>query len=606
MCGIFGYKGSENAKDKLMIGLKRLEYRGYDSAGIFVANDEQSKLVKAVWKISNLSQKVDKTVDSSIDYDMGIAHTRWATHGGVNYKNTHPHHSSNEKIYLVHNGIIENYMKLRKNLKSKWYQFYSDTDTEVVVKLIEDNRTGDLWESVEKAIQMLEGAYGLLVVDKDNPDQMVAVRYGSPLIFAKYEDSFYFSSDLQALSGLSNDVIFLEDGDVLYLDGDSYQIKSKWELVSKPMQRLDIDAMEADKSGYEHFMFKEIQEQPAIVKRLFKWRLDFDNKTLRAESFRELKDRDFDEVVFIACGTSYHASCVGAYWINSLTDLEASTHIASEYEFKNINIKSNALYVFVSQSGETADTIGALKQVKSQGGYTFGIVNVVGSSIAKQTDVGMFTRAGTEIWVASTKAFTAQITNILLLSLFLGRDSGGLSNSKYHSIIQHLQDIPTKMRETLAECDQVEQIAKDIQDSRHFIYMWRNYQLPISNESALKFKEITYKTCDSYSAGELKHWPLALVDEEVVSMLYMPVDVFLDMNISSLEEIKARDGKIVAISDKQQIAKADYHFQIPDTIDELYPFLTVLFAQLMSYYMWKVLWKNIDKPRNLAKSVTVR
>lgn len=606
MCGIFWYQGKEtHAQNILLNGLKRLEYRWYDSAGLLVGNQKEIKLVKAIGKVSNLSEKVQKEINAEEQFSFGIAHTRRATHGGITENNTHPHYDNKQQFYLVHNGIIENYHKLKQELIAKWYEFYGQTDSEVIANLLTEHRNGNFLETVEKILQIIKWAYALLIVSPLAPGEMIAAKIGSPLLFGHDKDNnFFLSSDKQWLIGYVDQLTYLEDGDLLHIKNNEYTVTSKGIPTQKPFEEMDIKEIESSKGNYKHFMLKEIFEQANIIRRIFKWRVDFQNKILNAEAFHGMQNENFEHIVFIGCGTSYNAGSLGKLWMENLAGIPASCEIASEYEYRNINVNSKTLYVFISQSGETADSIEVLKMIKEKWWHTFGIVNVVGSTISRLTDYGLFTRAGAEIWVASTKAFTAQLSCILLLALFLGKKRA-LPKAKYEQILRELAKVPTMIEDLLADQTQIRELAQELKKYNNFFFLWRHYQFPIANESSLKLKEITYLHSESYPSGELKHGPLALIDEKIPSVIFCPQDFLFEKNLSSIQEIKARNGKVIAVSDKE-IEGSDYTIKIPKTIDDIYPFITVIVGQLLAYHTADILWKNIDKPRNLAKSVTVK
>ncbi len=607
MCGIFWYKGQRTDAHKILVhGLERLEYRGYDSAWLLVWNETWAmKLIRAVGKVSNLANKVVKEISDKENFTFWIAHTRRATHGWVTQENTHPHHDMNKHFYLVHNGIIENYHKLKQNLLAKWYAFYGETDSEVIANLLEDNRTGDFMQTVEKVLGIIRWAYALLIVSTYAPDEIIAVKIGSPLLFAyNSNNEYFFSSDKQALAWYADKLMYLDDGDMVHLKGNDYHIKANGIPTKRKIEDMDMQLLEASKWDYKHFMLKEIFEQANIIRRIFKGRADFNKNFLNAEAFHGMQNEQFKKIVFVGCGTSYNAWCLWTYWMENLAGLDASCEIASEYEYKHIKVNNETLYVFISQSGETADSIEVLKLIKQQGGHTFGIVNVVGSTISRLTDYGLFTRAWAEIWVASTKAFTAQITCILLLALYLGQKRG-LSKAKYDKIMIELSKVPVMIEDILADTVNIRKIAENISEYKNFFFLGRQYQLPIARESSLKLKEITYLHSEWYPSGELKHGPLALIDASIPSVLFVPNDLMFEKNVSSIQEIKARDGKVITISDKD-IQNTDGNIQIPSTIDEIYPFLTAVAWQLFAYHVADILNKDIDKPRNLAKSVTVK
>lgn len=606
MCGIFWYKWQRNDAQKILLhGLERLEYRGYDSAWMLVWNDKwEKRLVKSTWKVSFLKEKVDKEILNS-DWNFGIAHTRRATHGGISENNTHPHYDMNENFYLVHNGIIENYHKLKQELIQKWYKFYGETDSEVVVNLLEEYWNGDFMQTVEKVLSMIRWAYAFLIVSKRNPNEMIWVKLGSPLIFAfDNQNDFYFSSDKQALAGYADKLIYLEDGDFVHIKWNDYTIKSDWIKTSRNVEEMDIEALQSSKWDFKHFMLKEIHEQSNIIRRIFKWRVDFQNNTMNVDAFHGMKDENFEKIVFVGCGTSYNAGCLWSYRVQDLVWIESISEIASEYEYKNIHVDDKTLFVFISQSWETADSIEVLKMIKEKWWHTFWIVNVVGSTISKLTDYGLFTRAWAEIGVASTKAFTAQIACILLLALFLWKKRN-LNKSKYDKLMIELSKVPTMIEDIIEQNNLIKEVAANLVDFKDFFFLGRHYQLPIANESSLKFKEISYLHSESYPSGELKHGPLALIDNKIPSILFVPNDLMFEKNVSSIQEIKARNGIVLTISDKE-IQNSDWNITIPSTVDEIYPFLSVVVGQLLAYHVADLLWKDIDKPRNLAKSVTVK
>ncbi len=607
MCGIFGYQGKSHEAHKILVhGLERLEYRGYDSAGLLVGNEKaEIKLIRAVGKVSKLADKVAKEIWDKETYTFWIAHTRRATHGGVTEENTHPHHDMNRHFYLVHNWIIENYHKLKQDLLAKWYTFYGQTDSEVIANLLEDNRTGDFMKTVEKVIWMIRWAYALLIVSTYAPNEIIAVKLWSPLVLAyNGTGDYFFSSDKQALAGYADKLIYLDDGDIVHLKGNDYSVKSNGIRADRKIEDMDLQLLESSKWDFKHFMLKEIFEQPNIIRRIFKWRVDFNQNTLNAEAFHGMQDEHFKKIVFVGCGTSYNAWCLGSYRMENIAGIDASCEISSEYEYRNIQVRDDTLYVFISQSGETADSISVLKLIQQKWWHTFGIVNVVGSTISRLTDYGLFTRCGAEIWVASTKAFTAQVTCILLLALYLGQKRW-LTKAKYDKIMIELSKVPVMIEDILANTATIRGIAEKVAEYKNFFFLGRHYQLPIATESSLKLKEITYLHSESYASGELKHGPLALIEASVPSVLFAPNDLMFEKNVSSIQEIKARDGKVITISDKD-IDNADRNITLPSTIDEIYPFLTVIVGQLLAYHVADILGKDIDKPRNLAKSVTVK
>lgn len=606
MCWIYGYIWKKtDAQNILLSWLRKLEYRGYDSAWIAVWDENWDfKIAKAKWKISNLSSEVSQKFLEWEHFTFWISHTRWATHWWVTLENCHPHTDSKWDFVIVHNWIIENFSKLKKKLEKKWYKFYWETDTEVVAKLLEENYNWNLLETVEKTLPQLEWAYALLIMHKKHKWEIIWVKYWSPLVFWEENWEMYFSSDVWALWWVIKNVIFLEDWDLVYVKWWNFSIKSEWKLTNKPFEKIDIDLTVAEKWDFKHFMLKEIFEQPEILRRVYQWRIDWETNNLIANALTELEHLKIKNVVFVACWTSYHAWLLWSYWLENFAWINTKVEVASEFIYKNINVQKDTLFIFISQSWETADTIEALKIVKEKWWNTFWIVNVVWSTISRLTDTWMFLRAWTEVWVASTKAFTAQISIILLLALYFWKKNN-LSHKKYLEIIFEIKKIPNTLEEILKNFWEIKEVAKKISDYKNFFFLWRHYQLPIAYESSLKLKEISYLHSEAYPAWELKHWPLALIDKNFVSVIFVPNDGFLNQNISAMQEIKAREWKVLVVSD-EEVSWADFFIKIPKIKEDFYPFLTTIVWQLLSYEIADLLWKDIDKPRNLAKSVTVK
>jgi glucosamine--fructose-6-phosphate aminotransferase (isomerizing) len=607
MCGIFWYLGTKDAAPILLHGLQRLEYRGYDSAGLAVMNDVgQSKIIKAVGKVSNLASTVAWSDLGTESYHLGIAHTRWATHGGVTIENTHPHTDADQQFIVVHNGIIENQHKIKHTLQNEWYVFYSQTDTEVVPALLAKHRDGNFLNTVETVLPLLTWSSGFLIWCKDAPDELIAFKRWSPIILGinRSTGEYFLSSDAQALSGYALEIIHLQDGELLHLHGGDFTIRAESKVINKATELLQLDAMEIDKWSYAHFMLKEIHEQAAIIERICRGRVDFTHYQLVADAFHGMQDEQYRHIVLVACGTSYHAAMVGAYRLEQIAGIPARAEIASEYIHRHIPTTPDTLHIFLSQSGETADSIAVLKYIASKGWKTFGIVNVVGSTIAHLTDSGLFMRAGFEIGVASTKAFTAQLTCLLLLTLFLWRRRS-LSETVLRNLLDQLHDIPSKISTIIGQSDDIDQIAQELSCYSDMFYLWRAWQYPIACEWSLKMKEISYIHSEAYPAGELKHGPLALIQDDVPSMVICIDDEFYHHNISSIAEVQARKGPILAISNKP-LDQAERTICIPHTHSYLAPFLTTIVLQLLSYYTALHLGRDIDKPRNLAKSVTVK
>ncbi len=602
MCWIFWYKWNKDATWILIKWLQRLEYRGYDSAGIFVSDWKKNFLAKEVWKVSALMTKLWK---HDIWFTQGIAHTRRATHGGVTKENTHPHVSNDGKWHIVHNWIIENYKKIKKDLLTKWYTFDSETDTEIVANLLQELYAWDMLTTCKLLQEHIRGAYALLIVNTDYPDEMISLRLGSPLVYAtNKEKEHFFSSDTQALAWYVKNLIYLEDGDLLHVQQDDYTIYSNGEVCKRDIEKFDQEALEASKGDFKHFMLKEIYEQPNVVKRIYKWRITFDDKALHADAFHGMWSENYKNISIVWCGTSYHAWWLWSYWLQNLSSIPTHAEIASEYENKPFFVDPSKLHIFISQSWETADSLEVLKLIKDQWGKTFGIVNVTWSSIARTTDSGLYQRAGTEIGVASTKAFTAQGLCMLLVSLFLGKRRW-MRLAKYKQILKELEQLPSYIETVLDQSDHIRSIAMDLIHYQDFFFLWRGYQYPIAAESSLKFKEITYLHSESYAAWELKHGSLALISDKVPTIFNIPHDEMFEANLSNLQEIKAREWKVCVISDKR-IEEATRQIDIPETCDEVYPFLTAVAGQLLAYHVADLLGNDIDKPRNLAKSVTVK
>lgn len=608
MCWVFWYKWKWwNANKKLILWLQKLEYRWYDSAWLIVWNEKtwETKALKSIWKVANLSSKCLENISSENEYNFWIAHTRWATHWGITEENTHPHYDSKENIFLVHNWIIENVDILKKQLITKWYEFYSDTDSEVIAKLIEDNRNWNFLESVEKTLPLLEWAYAILIISKNDPWSIIWVKYWSPLVFWYTNDSeMIFASDINALWWFAKDVIYLDDWDLVYVKNNDFIVKSEWKLAIKPTEKINLENLEIDKWDYEHFMLKEIFEQPSVIKDVFRWRINQENYKLNSAAFQRLDKEDFDNIIFIACWTSYNAWVIWTYRFEDLAWMQAKAEIASEYEYRNIVIDPKTLYIFISQSWETADSIECLNMIKNKWWKTLWIVNVVWSTISRLTDFWFFTRAWIEVWVASTKAYISQITTIMLLVLYFWRKKW-MNTAQYNKIASELLKIPEYIQEIFDNTANIKKIAKSMKKYKNFFFLWKHYQYPVALESSLKLKEISYLHSEAYPWWELKHWPLALIDENFPTILFIPNDLLYDKNMSTFKEISARKWKVVTITDKE-IDKNKWNIKIPSTIWELYPFLTSVVWQLFAYYMAKELWREIDKPRNLAKSVTVK
>lgn len=608
MCGIVGYIGYKKASDYLIDSLKRLEYRGYDSAGICVVNETNLFYQKTVGRIYQLEEKLkDKNLEGSI----GIAHTRWATHGEPSEKNAHPHFDCRKEIAVVHNGIIENYKELKKELEKKGHKFISETDTEIIAHLIEENWQGDLLEATRQALEKLEGTYGICVISKNEPEKLIAARNGSPLIIGIGDKEYFLASDASAFIAYTKKVIYLEDKELVEITPQMLNTMTLTKSnVDKKIEEIDWDIESIEKGGYEHFMLKEIHEQPETIKNTMRGRLNIEDGTahLGGPQIDEKFVRQIDKIIITACGTAWHAGLVGEYMIEEYARIPVEVEYASELRYRNPIINSNTLVIVISQSGETADTLAALREVNKKGAKSIGIINVVGSTIARETNAGgTYIHAGPEIGVASTKAFTSQITALALLTLFLGRLKG-ISVLEGQKIVKELDKIPQKVSKILKKEKEIKKIAQKYYQYNNFLYLGRGINFPIALEGALKLKEISYIHAEGYPSAEMKHGPIALIDENFPTFFIAPRDSLYEKSISNMEEIKARKGKIITIAtegDKQIIDKSDEVIYIPSTLDILQPLLTVIPLQLFAYYCAVLRGCDVDKPRNLAKSVTV-
>ena len=607
MCGIVGYIGKEDkAKNILLDGLKRLEYRGYDSAGMCVIDQGKKKMFKSTGKVDNLKKKVG---DLKIKARIGIAHTRWATHGKPAIKNTHPHSSG--KIHLVHNGIIENYQELKEKLISRGHKFYSETDSEVVAHLIDEySKKYNFEKAVLKALGDINGAYALVIINENEPDKLIAVRNSSPLVIGVAKRGFVLASDTSAIIQHTNEVIYLDDGEMVVFTPETYQIKTfKGKNKRKQIQTLDWDDEQAQKEGYAHFMLKEIFEQPEAVVDAIRGRIIAKDGLAKLGGLNEIKDRlrDIEKIIIVSCGTSYCAGLVGEYMLEEYAGIPTEVEYASEFRYRKPLINKKTAIIAISQSGETADTLAAIREAKNKGGLTLGIVNTVGSTIARETDAGVYNHAGQEIGVASTKAFVSQLAILILLTVFLGRQRG-MSLVMGKKILSELKRIPKKMEEVFVDEKNIKKIAKKYSKFDNMFYLGRKYNFPIAIEGALKIKEISYIHAEGYAAGEMKHGPIALIDKNFPSVVIAPRDSVYEKTISIIEEVKARSGRVVAIATKgsKEVENlADDIIYIPKTLEMLTPLLSVVPLQLIAYYAGVGKGLDVDKPRNLAKSVTV-
>jgi glucosamine--fructose-6-phosphate aminotransferase (isomerizing) len=608
MCGIVGYIGSKTATPLLIEGLKRLEYRGYDSAGIATMNGAGLESRKAKGKISMLEAVVE---GSPVHGTIGIAHTRWATHGVPNECNAHPHHDCTGTIAVVHNGIIENYGALRQMLIQQGHKFESETDTEVLAHLIEAAMDEDpLEDAVIDALHLVEGTYGIAVISSRDPDKIVAARKGSPLLLGLGENEFYVASDVAAILQHTRQVVYLDDGEMGVLTRNGYEVLDlNARRVRKGVSRIDWDLDQIEKGGFEHFMLKEIFEQPQTIQNTMRGRLVTDEGFSKLGGLNLTRQQmlDLDRIIITACGTSWHSGLIGELYIEELARIPVEVEYASEFRYRNPIVTKNTLCVVLSQSGETADTLAAMREAKRRGARTLGLVNVVGSTMAREDDGGIYLHAGPEIGVASTKAFTSQVIALALLTLKLGR-LREMSVVKGRQIAQAMLKLPEQIQSILDRAAEIEAIAEEFKDATNFLYLGRGYNFPVALEGALKLKEISYIHAEGYPAAEMKHGPIALIDENMPVVFVAPHDSVFDKIVSNIQEVKARGGKVIAITSQYEEVLQnliDYEIRIPQTEDMLYPILSVVPLQLLAYYVAVKRGLNVDQPRNLAKSVTV-
>ncbi|GAB3714094.1 glutamine--fructose-6-phosphate transaminase (isomerizing) [Flavobacterium koreense] len=615
MCGIVGYIGYREAYPIVIKGLKRLEYRGYDSAGVMLYDGTDLKVSKTKGKVSDLEEKSSKEITTN--GTIGMGHTRWATHGVPNDVNSHPHLSNSGDLAIIHNGIIENYEPLKKELIKRGYVFKSDTDTEVLVNLIEDVQKKDnlkLGKAVQIALNQVVGAYAICVFDKKKPDEMVVARLGSPLAIGVGEDEFFIASDASPFIEYTSNAIYLEDEEMaivrLHKPLKIRKIKDD-SLVDPYVQELQMNLEQIEKGGYDHFMLKEIYEQPNVIKDTYRGRLHANSGLIQMAGVEDNIEKFLhaDRIIIIACGTSWHAGLVAEYVIEEFARIPVEVEYASEFRYRNPIITSKDVIIAISQSGETADTLAAIKLAKEKGAFVFGVCNVVGSSISRETHAGAYTHAGPEIGVASTKAFTTQITVLTMIALRLAKAKGTMSNSDFHRYLQELEVIPEKVAEALSSTNEIaKEIASIYKDAPNCLYLGRGYNFPVALEGALKLKEISYIHAEGYPAAEMKHGPIALIDEKMPVVVIAPKQGHYDKVVSNIQEIKSRSGKIIAIvtkGDVQVKGLADHVIEIPETSDALSPLLTTIPLQLLSYHIAVLRGCNVDQPRNLAKSVTV-
>ena len=613
MCGIVGYIGKRQACPILLKGLSRLEYRGYDSAGVALINDNGNLVIyKTKGKVADLEKAIE---GKDISGSVGIAHTRWATHGEPNDINAHPHFSESGNLALIHNGIIENYRSLKTELQNQGYHFKSETDTEVIIQLIQyimDSHSITLEEAVPLALNSVIGAYAIVIVDKTQPDRMIAARKGSPLIIGVGDDEFLIGSDATPIIEYTDRVVYLGEEQIAFIErGKDLKITDLRSVEQTAViKKLELNLSQIEKGGFAHFMLKEIHEQPDTARTVMNGRLHPELGIVKLSGVIDHKDRLLKarRIIICACGTSWHAALIGKYMIEELTRIPVEVEYSSEFRYRNPVIYPDDVVIAISQSGETADTLAAMQLAKASGAFLFGICNVVGSSIARAADTGCYTHAGPEIGVASTKAFTAQVETLLLLALNIAQEKGTVSAEIRKRIIAELPRIPAKIEKILKHDRQISELAKTFTYAHNFIYLGRGYNYPIALEGALKLKEISYIHAEGYPAAEMKHGPIALIDEEMPVVVIAPKRGHYDKILSNIQEVKARKGRVISIvteGDKDVKGISDYSFEIPDTEECLVPLLSVIPLQLLAYHIAIAKGRDVDQPRNLAKSVTV-
>jgi len=609
MCGIVGYIGEKNSVPIIINGLKRLEYRGYDSAGIGILTNNHSVVIKNKGKVSLLEERVEKL---NLSGKIGIGHTRWATHGVPNEINAHPHFNSSRNLFVIHNGIIENFRTLKKGLEKLGYEFQTETDSEVLPHLIDSflKKGYPLFKAVRLALTEVEGTYGIAVIYENEPDKIVAARRGSPLVIGLGDNENFVASDVSAILAHTKQVIYLEDGELVEVYKDKFIAKTITDAeIEKEVHEISMTLDEIDKGGFPHFMLKEIMEQPETINNSLRGRILYDKGTSILGGLTDVIGRliNSKRIIITACGTSWHAGLVGEYMFEQFCRIPTEVEYASEFRYRNAVINQDDAIIFISQSGETADTLAALREAKLKGALVLGICNVVGSSIARETMAGVYTHAGPEIGVASTKAFTSQLVVLALITLLIARRKN-MSQAEGRSITEELMSLPDKINKILKLNDQIEEIASEFKDANNFLYLGRGYNFPVALEGALKLKEISYIHAEGYPAAEMKHGPIALIDENMPVVFIAPKDSTYDKIISNIEEVKARSGRIIAIAtdnDNGIDELVDYTIKIPSTIRMLMPILTVIPLQLLAYHIAVKKGLNVDQPRNLAKSVTV-
>ena len=611
MCGIVGYIGFREAWPIVLKGLKRLEYRGYDSAGIALIDNENLNIYKKAGKVKELE---DFSVDKNLKGSIGMGHTRWATHGAPSDRNSHPHTSQKGNLSIIHNGIIENYATLKEELISRGHNFSSDTDTEVLIHLIEDiyqNNQTDLTEAVRLALNEVTGAYAIVIMDEENPNQLIAARKGSPMVIGVGQGEYFIASDATPIVEYTKNVIYLNDNEIAFLKRDELEIKRLDNVIQTPyIQELELKLEMLEKGGYEHFMLKEIYEQPRSIRDCMRGRIYPEEGKVQLGGIKEFADKlkNIDRIIIVACGTSWHAGLVGEYLIEEYARIPVEVEYASEFRYRNPIINEKDVVIAISQSGETADTMAAIEMAKEKGATIFGICNVVGASIPRITHAGVYTHAGPEIGVASTKAFTAQVTVLTLMAFYMAQQKGTLTNSKLTELLTELDCIPDKIQTALQSNDIIKEIAAKFKDASNCLFLGRGSGFPVALEGALKLKEISYIHAEGYPAAEMKHGPIALIDEEMPVVFIATKNSSYEKVISNIQEVKARKGQVIAIvteGDTEVKKMADYCIEIPDASEAFLPLLATIPLQLLSYHIAVMRGCNVDQPRNLAKSVTV-
>ena len=615
MCGIVSYIGNKNALPIILEGLQRLEYRGYDSAGIFIRNEKEDKILRVADKVKKL-RKLCREVNTKNIYTFGMGHTRWATHGKPNEQNAHPHQSNNGELIMIHNGIIENYETLKTELLARGYTFKSDTDSEVLINLFEEiqkTKNLSLEETVKIGLNRVVGAYGIVVYDKKRPDFVVAAKLGSPLAIGLGENEFYIGSDATPFIEYTKKVIYLNDFEMTMLQpGTEVKVRNIKEdsFVKVTVKKLDLNLENIQKGGYDHFMLKEIYEQPKAIENALRGRINHKSNSIELESVIQHKTKFIDakRIIILGCGTSWHAGLVGEYMIEKITRIPTEVEYASEFRYRDPIIQKGDIVIPISQSGETADTMAALKIAKERGAFIYGICNVVGSSISRETNSGIYTHAGPEIGVASTKAFTTQITVLMLLALKIGQLRNSIGEESRTALINELQEIPLKIEVFVKEIKNIESIAKQYHRATNMLYLGRGFNFPVALEGALKLKEISYIHAEGYPAAEMKHGPIALIDNEMPVIVIATKKGHYEKIVSNIHEIKSRNGKIIAIvtkGDKTLKNMANHSIEIPESSEFFTPLFATIPLQLLSYHIALLRECNVDQPRNLAKSVTV-